>query len=108
MDAAGNVYVAGATSDNVFKITPLGVITEIIDAAGDGAGNPLDNPRDIAVAPDGTVYVAGVNSDNVFRITPAGTISEILDATGDGMGNPFDNPAALRSTQTTTSTPRAC
>jgi hypothetical protein len=34
VDSSGNVYVA-ANSDNVFKITPGGAITEIIDATGD-------------------------------------------------------------------------
>ena len=39
MDAAGNTYVTEAPSSNAFKITPDGVITQIIDAAGDGAGH---------------------------------------------------------------------
>ncbi len=39
-DSAGNVYVAGDVSDNVFKITPGGTITQIIDSTGDGT-NPL-------------------------------------------------------------------
>ncbi len=39
VDALGSVYVAADGSHNVFKVTPGGVITEIIDAAGDGAGN---------------------------------------------------------------------
>ena len=32
----GNVYVVGIASDNAFRITPAGVVTEIIDATGDG------------------------------------------------------------------------
>ena len=40
----------GASSDNAFKITPGGVISQIIDATGDGAGNTLDDPFGIAVA----------------------------------------------------------
>ena len=39
----------GDRSDNAFKITPGGIITEIIDATGDGLGNSLDTPIDIAV-----------------------------------------------------------
>ena len=42
-------------------------ITEIIDATGDGAGNTLLVPFDVAV--DGNVYVTGFSSDNTFRIT---------------------------------------
>ena len=49
VDGSGNAFVGGATSDNVFKITPGGTITQIIDATGDGGGNVLDSPDDIAV-----------------------------------------------------------
>ncbi len=64
-----------------------GVITEIIDGSGDGAGNTLSVPVGVAVDGAGNVYVAGRDSDNAFRITPAGTITEIIDASGDGAGN---------------------
>ena len=33
--------MTGADTDNAFKITPGGTITQIIDAAGDGTGNVL-------------------------------------------------------------------
>ena len=65
-------------------------ITEIIDATGDGAGNPLFSPFDIAVDGSGNVYVTGLGTDNAFKITPAGGITEIIDFTGDGAGNTFD------------------
>lgn len=88
----GNVYVAGSTPHNVFEITPPGVITELIDASGDGAGNTLEIPRDVAVHADGTVVVVGASNisngpTSAFAITPAGVISEIIDETGDGLGN---------------------
>jgi len=92
LDSAGNLYVAGATSDNVFKITPLGVITQIIDASGDGAGHLLDGPYSVAVDGAGNVFVAGLFSDNAFRITQAGLITEIIDASGDGAGHLLDGP----------------
>ena len=86
MDVEGNVYVAGTGSSNAFKITPAGVITEIIDATGDSAGNRLDAPIGIAVDEAGNVYVTGAVSANAFKITPAGVITQIIDATGDGAG----------------------
>jgi Beta-propeller repeat len=66
------------------------LITEIIDATGDGM-NALVAPRSIAVDGSGNAYVGGNLSDNAFKITSAGAISEIIDATGDGTGNILDN-----------------
>ncbi len=63
------------------------VVTEIIDANGDGAGDGLAAPCGIAVDGDGNVYVTGFNTDNAFKITPVGVITEIIDMTGDGEGN---------------------
>ena len=51
------VYVAGLISHNVFKITSGGMITEIIDATGDGAGNALQMPKSVSVDSSGNVYV---------------------------------------------------
>jgi hypothetical protein len=94
-DAAGNVFVSGSDSDNVFRITPAGAITEIVDATGDGVGNVLEFPGDPVVDGSGNVFVPGGNSDNVFKVTPGGTITEVIDATGDGGGNTLDGPVAL-------------
>ncbi|MEZ5215129.1 MAG: hypothetical protein R2715_00730 [Ilumatobacteraceae bacterium] len=58
--------LTGSSSRNVFRVSPAGVITEIIDATGDGAGNRSADPR-VAVDGAGNVYVTGVFSDNVFR-----------------------------------------
>ena len=41
VDDSGNAYVAGAYSHNAFKITPDGLITEIIDHTGDGMEGSL-------------------------------------------------------------------
>lgn len=96
LDAAGNVYVIGQKANAlpgqvlggaVFKITPGGTITTIMDASGDGAGNEIDQPRGLAVDQAGNVFVAGFQSGNVFKITPAGVITEVIDSTGDGAGN---------------------
>lgn len=84
VDGTGNVYAAGFSSNNVFKITPAGKITQIIDATGDGQGHTLNAPNSVAVDDLGNVYVVGQGSDNAFRITPGGAVSEIVDATGDG------------------------
>ncbi len=58
-------------------------ITQIIDATGDGAGNPLDRPFCIAVDGAGNVFVVGDNSNRAFKITPGGVITVLIDETGD-------------------------
>jgi hypothetical protein len=93
VDDTGNMYVARYQRDNAFKITPAGVVSQIIDASGSGAA-PLARPRGIAVDGAGNVYVAGFGSHNVFKITPSGSITEILDSTGDGT-NPLSSPGAI-------------
>jgi len=95
VDSDGNVYVAGQNTDNVFKITPGGTITEIIDSTGDGGGKVLLNPWGLEVDGSGNVYVTGISSHNAFKITPGGTITEIIDATGDGGGNTLSGPRGI-------------
>lgn len=97
-DAAGNIYVSGRVSDNVFRITPGGVITEIIDGSGDGMGNALSGASHLAVDAGGSVYVIGEFSDNAFRIDPNGTITEVIDSTGDGAGNGLSTPRDIAVT----------
>ncbi len=60
------------------------VITEIIDANGDGLGNTLSEPIGIAVDSAENVYLVGFSTDNAFKITPGGVITQIIDANGDG------------------------
>jgi hypothetical protein len=95
VEDSGNAYVAGYSSDNAFRITLDGVITQIIDATGDGMINELERSYGIAVDDLGNAYVTGCWSDNVFKVTPDGVITEIIDATGDGMGSTLYMPYAI-------------
>ena len=82
-DRDGNLFVAGVASDNVFKVTPGGTITQIIDHSGDYPDTHLlSNPNGVATDNDGNVFVAGFASDNVFKVTPGGTITQIIDGSG--------------------------
>jgi hypothetical protein len=71
VDGSGNVYVPGGDvlGGNAFKITPGGMITEIIDVTGDSEGNELTWGHGIAVDGSGSVYVTGLWSRNAFKIT---------------------------------------
>ena len=95
VDDSGNAYVTGSVSDNAFKITSDGLITEIIDATGDSMGNEIDYPWGITVDDSGNAYVTGSASDNAFKITSDGLITEIIDSTGDGMGNALHYPRGI-------------
>jgi len=66
VDSAQRAFVCGGLSDNVFKITRDGAITEIIDSSGAGPGSHLDAPREITVDRFGNVYVAALVSHNAF------------------------------------------
>ncbi len=95
LDAAGNVYVTGAESDNAFRITPAGGITQIIGPDGDGLGNGFDDPGKVAVDAAGNVFVVGSLSNNAFVIRPDGSIVEIIDGSGDGQGNALLHPEGI-------------
>ena len=86
VDAAGDVYVAGASSNNVFRFSAGGVATKLLDWRGDGAGAPLDAPRSIAVDSTGAVYVASGGSDTVLKRDAGGTITVVVDGNGAGVG----------------------
>jgi len=70
-------------------------VTPVIDRSGDGRGNPLEEPYDLALDEDDNLYVVGIASDNVFRVTPDGAVETILDASGDGQGHALDGPTCV-------------
>ncbi len=95
VDSNGNVYTGSLNIDSVYRITPGGVISEVMNSAGDGV-NAFDRAQAIIVDGNDNVYVAGQFSDNVFRIAASDTcsttgtsctITEIIDSTGDGTGD---------------------
>ena len=112
VDSAGNVYVSGQFSDNVFRILNPAVcvadcIREVVDANGANV-NGFDTALALTVDANDNVYVAGGGSDNVIRIPASETcattgtpcnLTEIIDITGDdGAGpNELNQPVGLAS-----------
>jgi cysteine-rich repeat protein len=94
----GSLYVTGRQSDNAFRIDPNGLLTEIIDSSGAGAGNTLNAPHGIAVDAAGNVYIAGFSSNNGFKIDPNRAITEIIDPNGDGAGHALEGPLGIAAT----------
>jgi hypothetical protein len=92
VDGSENVYVAGSGRSNAYKITPDGIITQLIRGVGGPPGSyPFRGPFGIAVDGSGNVFVSGYFSHNVFKITPAvppsGTISGMVSDNSNGIEN---------------------
>ena len=79
--AGSRIVSVGPTEQLRQHFTPA----EIIDATGDGAGNAVTEPYDVAVDSAGNVYVTEPNNDIVFKIAATGGVTVALDATGELM-----------------------
>jgi hypothetical protein len=95
VDPGGNVYVVGRYSNNLFQITPGGIITEIAGDICVHDETTFDFTLGIALASSGDVYVTCRVREKVYKITLCGTITEILGAAGDGAGNILKAPVSL-------------
>jgi len=99
VDYNDNVYVVASSSnsgsDNIFKITPDGTITEIINHNYSNNGYSLSDGRAIDTDSKGNIYVVGTVSDNVLKITPDGDITEILNRNGAGPGKRLNAPMGI-------------
>jgi cysteine-rich repeat protein len=93
LDAAGNLYVAGRDSYNVFRVTPAGVVTQIIDPTANGSGFSFFGPDHLAIGADGTLYVS--THEHVLALAGNGTISRVIGPEGAGPFDPLGDPGAL-------------
>ena len=95
VDAQNNIYVTGNTYNQVFKISPSGITTEI---TGNGGFN---GPTGIAVDKLGNVYIADRNNNQIKKMTPAGVWSVLAGsgavgyADGTGTSAVFQNPSSV-------------
>ena len=91
----GTTSIGAANGDGtVFKLTPAGVLTTLVEFTGDGLTNRGRNPRaELVQGSDGNFYgttqLGGVDNyyGTVFKMTPAGvltTLVEFNNFTGSG------------------------
>lgn len=73
LDAAGNVYTANLSSNNVTKITPAG--------SSSTYGTTGSQPNDLVFDSAGNLFSSNQASNNVSKITPGGS-SSIFSPTG--------------------------
>ena len=97
-DASGNLYIAGWSNHQVYKVTPGGTLSVFAGSGVNGApvagaatSSPMRLPAGIAVDSAGNVYVSDDSAQVISKITPSGTLS-IVAGTG-ASGNAVPGPA---------------
>ena len=82
----GTVFISERFGHRVRKVTPDGIIQTVAGTgapgfSGDGGDAllaELDEPRGLALGPDGSLYVADQNNDRIRRLSPDGTIQTVV------------------------------
>jgi hypothetical protein len=81
-DATGIVYVLDSQNGTIRRIALDGTVstiagTPLVTGAADGTGAAaqFNNPRAIALGPDGDIYVADNNNHAIRRVTVAGVVT---------------------------------
>lgn len=88
----GSVYISDAGNFRVRRVGTDGIITTVagngsIGFSGDGGlaiTAKLNNPRGVAIGPDGSLYIADSNNRRIRRVAPDGIITTFA-----GDGGPF-------------------
>ena len=95
----GTTFLGGANSNGtVFRMTPAGGLTTLVDFTFNGATNRGSNPQaGLTLGADGNFYGStyqggASNYGTIFRLTPAGAMTTLVDFAATGGANP---PTAL-------------
>lgn len=88
-DAAGNVYVADTGNHTIRRIDRFGLVSTLAGtpgtsgwADGIGASARFNEPRGLALAPDGALWVADAGNHVVRRVATNGAVTTVLGSPG--------------------------
>ncbi|MEP4077328.1 choice-of-anchor tandem repeat GloVer-containing protein [Haloferula sp.] len=97
----GTTQSGGATgSGTVFRVTPTGVLTTLVEFTGNGSNNKGSTPSAALVqGSDGVFYGTTVNGSTlghgtIFKTSSAGVLNTLVTFVGDGLSNVGNNPLA--------------
>jgi RHS repeat-associated protein len=93
----GSVFVADGGNGTIRKISPNGIITTVAGTGDWGFSGDnglatratLNNPKDVALGPDGSLYIADTGNNRIRKIAPNGVITTVagtgkINYSGDG------------------------
>jgi sugar lactone lactonase YvrE len=80
VDGAGNIFVADSGNSSIRRITPLGVVTTVVDNTG--AAVSFNIPCGVAVDGAGNVFVADCHNHTIRKISPAGVVTTLAGTAG--------------------------
>lgn len=105
VDSSGNLYIADSLNHRIRKITPNGIVSTLAGTGtkgfDDGPFNSasFDNPRGIAIGPEGKIYVADRGNDAVRILSleeeRVETFETLSQTAGQKVRNGFPLPNAV-------------
>ena len=112
VDSSGNIYVAEYMSHTIRKVTPTGVVSTVVGAAGsigstDGQGSAarFNYPSGVSADASGNLYVADTGNSIIRKVTSTGVVITLAGTAGnsgsaDGTGSTalfyIDDGASVR------------
>lgn len=97
ISANGTIYVADWDANQIYRITPAGVLTVLagdgtystaLPTAGVATDTALSYPYQMAVAPSGDLYATDWYGQAVIKISKAGTLSVVAGSGSSGAAVP--------------------